>query len=406
MYKTVFQNFAKGYQVTAIIILNTIIMLVIVEIIAGLMVAGSNNEESFDDPLGWAGNNPFARVPEQIPYYAQQEWGKELWNEYGDILGYTYFPYTLFRTPSYEGTTINVDENQLRVTPGANCTEDSYIVLTFGGSTMWGWGAPDWGTIPAYLQELLSIELDQPVCVINYSERAYISTQSLITLMLILEQGIGPDLIIFYEGANESRFTLGYGQANAHYRIDRISEFFDNPPTNDTQPWLTWIQSTNTFRLLRKLSNTEAKEGNSDANGLRDYRLGAQADTLEDEVALTMLANYQMLDALSQYFGFDFLFVWQPIIHMSNKPLTAFERNQMRTIPDNLRDSIREVYQEIEELAHDTEHLYYLGGVFDGYEDELFIDTVHVTPYGNQIIAEAIMDIIRNDIGIRATEKE
>ena len=40
-----------------------------------------------------------------------------------------------------------------------------------------GWGAPDWGTIPAYLQESLGELIEGPVCVVNKAEDGYVSAK-------------------------------------------------------------------------------------------------------------------------------------------------------------------------------------------------------------------------------------
>lgn len=37
----------------------------------------------------------------------------------------------------------------------------------------------------------------------NYGENAYVSTQGLIHLILLLESGDVPDMVIFYDGVND-----------------------------------------------------------------------------------------------------------------------------------------------------------------------------------------------------------
>ena len=63
-----------------------------------------------------------------------------------------YYPYVGWRRAPFKGTTIEIDQNGIRVTPGADCSAKSFKVFTFGESSMWGTGSPDWGTIPAHLQ--------------------------------------------------------------------------------------------------------------------------------------------------------------------------------------------------------------------------------------------------------------
>ena len=64
-------------------------------------------------------------------------------------------------------------------------------------------GAPDWGTIPAYLQTLLEQKIETPLCIVNYGEWGYVVTQNMILLTLELRDGNVPDLVIFYDGIND-----------------------------------------------------------------------------------------------------------------------------------------------------------------------------------------------------------
>jgi hypothetical protein len=64
-------------------------------------------------------------------------------------------------------------------------------------------GAPDWGTIPAYLQEELEERFNGAVCVVNYGEDGFASTQEVILLLIELQRGNVPDAVIFYDGVND-----------------------------------------------------------------------------------------------------------------------------------------------------------------------------------------------------------
>ena len=55
-------------------------------------------------------------------------------------------------------------------------------------------------------------------------------------------------------------------------------------------------------------------------------------------------------------------------------------------------------YGRIEAKAQVTEHLHSLTNVFDEAEAQLWIDTWgHVTPAGNELVAQAIIEIIADD---------
>ena len=69
-------------------------------------------------------------------------------------------------------------------------------VFTFGGSTMWGWGARDDYTIASYLSKLL-YEKGYRAEVTNYGQIAYVSTQETIALLRCVQRGDVPDIVLF-----------------------------------------------------------------------------------------------------------------------------------------------------------------------------------------------------------------
>ena len=115
----------------------------------------------------WQASEP--RIEEEQPrarvsYYASQAWADQYWKEFAASRRQLYRPFVTWRRAPFQGAFINIDRDGLRVTPGAVCSADSYKVFAFGGSTMWGTGSPDWGTIPAYLEVELTASRQGPVC--------------------------------------------------------------------------------------------------------------------------------------------------------------------------------------------------------------------------------------------------
>ena len=118
------------------------------------------------------------------------------WREFGVSRRQAYRPYVLWRRHAFSGKTINVDADGVRLTPGAVCGPSSFKVFVLGGSTVWGTGAADWNTLPAHLQTELQRVSARPVCVVNFGESAWVSTQSVLQLLLQLQAGNVPDLVI------------------------------------------------------------------------------------------------------------------------------------------------------------------------------------------------------------------
>jgi hypothetical protein len=53
------------------------------------------------------------------------------------------------------------------------------------------------------------------------------------------------------------------------------------------------------------------------------------------------------------------------------------------------------VYQTIERKSSKYPNLYSLVRIFDRYDSLIWIDAAHVTPIGNQLIAERMLDVIQ-----------
>src|SRR6185295_4216642 len=92
-------------------------------------------------------------------------------------------PFVGFRRPPYQSKTVNVDSKGRRATPGADCRPGSFKLFVYGGSTVWGTGSPDWGTIPGHLQRLLAGRFGGRLCVVNFGEGAWNTNQELAELV-------------------------------------------------------------------------------------------------------------------------------------------------------------------------------------------------------------------------------
>jgi hypothetical protein len=135
---------------------------------------------------------------EKVSYYSSKDWAERYWYEMRLSRTQQYYPFVGWRRAPFKGETIEIDQNGIRLTPGGDCGATSFKVFTFGASAMWGTGSPTWGTISANLQKGLEKLRPGLVCVMNYAESAYVSTQDIIMLLLQLQSGNVPDVVLFY----------------------------------------------------------------------------------------------------------------------------------------------------------------------------------------------------------------
>jgi hypothetical protein len=128
----------NSYKAVAFVTLNTLILFACLEL-AATFVAKIWKEPAPDEDE----QSPRAHTS----YYASQAWAKEYWKEFSLSRPVLYHDYVLWRRAPFKGKFINISRDGTRLTPGAECGANSYKVFTFGGSTMWGTGSPDWSTI-------------------------------------------------------------------------------------------------------------------------------------------------------------------------------------------------------------------------------------------------------------------
>ena len=143
-------------------------------------------------------------------------------------------PYVYFRQRPFQGETITIDAEGLRATwtPPETARDDEadraakpIRILMLGGSSLWGFGARDEGTIPSFIVRHL-YERGVRVEVRNLAEIGYVNTQEVVALIRELQGGYRPDLVLFYDGVNDTASALLEGRATlTTNEINRVREF-------------------------------------------------------------------------------------------------------------------------------------------------------------------------------------
>jgi hypothetical protein len=108
----------------------------------------------------------------------------------------------------------------------------------------------------------------------------------------------------------------------------------------------------------------------------------------------TYISNYKIVHALAREYGFEPLFFWQPIITAGDKSLTDEEQEMKGRLDPALIELYESVYRRVQQAAEKYEDLYYMAKVFDEYEPLVWIDSTHVIPEGNRLIAQKMLQVI------------
>ena len=385
----------SSYKAAAILILNTVILFVCFDLAARSSLKVGDLISSPAQQLVGEG-----KPREKVSYYSSQDWAERNWYEFRLSTKQRYYPYVGWRRAPFKGKTIEIDQNGVRLTPGADCSAKSFKVFTFGESSMWGTGSPSWGTIAANLQKGLEKLRQGPVCVMNFAESAYVSTQDVIMLLMQLRSGNIPDWVLFYSIGGDIPAAYQSGRAGLPANLDQIAARFERrrePPT-----FVDWLKSTYSYslidQLIGKLTIANPQQKEPTPSELVTYEsMGIDASKLSDLIMQDYLGNYKIVSALAQKYGFKYFFFAPPIVSLGNKSLTPEEQEMKYRLESDvaLYKLFTAVYQTIERESSKYQNLYSMVHIFDRYDSLIWIDEGHVTPIGNQVIAERMLDVIQ-----------
>jgi hypothetical protein len=338
---------------------------------------------------------------EKVSYYSSQDWAEEYWDEFKQSRTQRYYPYVGWRRAPFKGKTIEIDQNGVRVTPGADCRATSFKVFTFGASEMWGTGAPDWATIPANVQKGLErLKRHGSVCVMNFAESAYVSMQDVIMLLMQLRVGNVPDWVLFYNIGGDVYSAYQTGRAGGLQNLDQLAARFEG--RREPYTLVDWLRSTYSYTLIDKfmdaLTIANPPQEEPTPRKLLTYEsMGIDAIQLSDAIVQHYLGNYKIVSGLAQQYGFKYYFFVPPRIFRGNKLLTS-EEQQIKRRTENEKAFYKlytAVYQTLERESSQYQNLYSMVHIFDHYDSLIWIDAAHVTPIGNQVIAERMLDVIQ-----------
>jgi hypothetical protein len=382
------------YRAVAILLLNTLLVFACFELAARGVFTMARVLATPTAQLVGEGN-----PRETVSYYGAQEWAKQYWDEFRRSRTQRYYPYVGWRRAPFTGHTIAIDQDGVRVTPGADCRANALTVFTFGASAMWGTGAPNWGTIPAYVQQGLAKRQPRPVCVRNFAETGYVLTQDVLMLLVQLQSGHVPAVVLFYDLDTDIYAAYQSGRAGGPMNLEQLVARFEGP--REPSSWIAQLRRTSTYafidELVGKLTIAHPPPHEPLPRKLRTYEsMGIDAAQLSAGIVQTYLANYTIVSALAHTYGFQYFFFLPPSLALGNKPLTAEEQAMKERAESDaaLAKLQTAVYQSLERASAHYPHLYSLVHIFDHCESLMWIDEGHVTPIGNHVIAESMLDVM------------
>ena len=314
-----------------------------------------------------------------------------------------YQPYTMWRRRAYRGTYTTVDVEGIRRTTGNSPSDDSIQVWMFGGSAVWGVGAPDHETIPSRLASVLNREFGIDAAVRNLGERGFVSTQEVIYLMRELQAGRRPDVVVFYGGVNDAAAVSLWPEfPGAHVSFDTVRDRFETDV--DGGSFGSFLRSTGLYAASRiVLDRLEADPFERD--GIIIYSAADTGSTpnyrwLAERGIDVWLFNARVVGSMAKTYGFMPLVLFQPGLWSSGKPLDLSEESLLASEMEfaglmtlmTVRSEMHSVLEERSSKGDTPEWVVNLNDLFFETREPVYIDYVHVSERGNRIAARRIAE--------------
>lgn len=322
-------------------------------------------------------NSSFPPTIAQLPAYKDYKWAKTHFKEFSELKA-EYRSYVGWRRLPYKGETININNSGIRLTV-CNKTElgAKKTIGFFGGSTMWGTGVNDSLTVPSIISQF-----DSDYNCINYGESGYRAFQSVQMLLLELAHGNVPDIVVFYDGANNP--IISGQRFLSHDREFQINKrLLGTDPYGEQIPSFTSHYLSPTKYLFGKIIKK-----------IHPSRLEYESDSI---AAVELLESWLLAKNISESYSITFLCVLQPVAFFGN-PKINYLNEHLKNSPYN--EEAFNYYNKVKELLEEEkyqplkESFVDMSMIFNDL-DNIYFDWCHVGPQGNRIIAHKLYDVLK-----------
>jgi hypothetical protein len=310
----------------------------------------------------------------EVAAYKGESWPTDHFIEFA-ALRTAYHDFIVWRRQKSDGKTVHIDQNGYRRHGSMTDTVADAKVWVFGGSTAWGVGVPDDGTIAAYLEKATGLRT------FNLAETGYNAHQSLNLLMKLHVEGGRPEFVVFYDGVNE-----------VEHKCRQDLTFYSTSQEAQIRQklWANSPDSSRTGKIFEPIARLVTKFTGDDAP---DDAYNCDIDSRKaDLIARNLVNDWMNARLIVEARGGKFVGVLQPVAYVGSPNISY--------MPDvendaKLRRQYDIVYPKIEaELAKAGMPYVNLTSIFNGKE-MFYVDFCHVIPKGNEMIAAALAKSLR-----------
>jgi hypothetical protein len=357
-----------------------------------------------------------ARSPDAYFTSANHAWPPEYFTELSAV-SLRWHPYCYWLGGPLAGEYVNIEKNGLRRTWHGGVTGNGRPVrhiFMFGGSALWGIGAPDDDTISSALTKILTKQRISAE-IVNFGQVGYVSTQELILLFEQLRNGNTPDLVVFYDGFNDTASAFQNGVAgiteNEVNREQEFNSFNSEVPGKRRvlyrEAFVTFIRHLAIVKLAEAIFRRTCRNckpliqpQTPDWTPFAPHPVST-AKNQPQAVIDMYLANVRLIAKAGQQLGFRSLFYWQPVLYLRThlSPYEAQQSSDDESVP-GLKKFFVATYALARATANNIavdrdQHIRYLG---DSLPENMpcFLDSAHISGACNEAVARRMSsDIIQ-----------
>ena len=335
-------------------------------------------------------------------------WAADYWIGHAKEEAVEWAPYVYVRNPTFDAPHHSVDRLGHRVTPqpvAAAPGGRTVRVFFMGGSTTFGWFQRAEHTIPAEAARRLQTLLGNTarVEVTNFGVPGHTFTQEILELILQLRAGARPDVVVFYDGINDVMATVQNKRAGLpQNESNRVQDFVrGRREASEDKPGLVNDLLTVKHMLgtaLSRLWFAKQVVNWARAGGPSTAAPPELAEQLAKSIVQIHAENARVVEALAASYGFQAIYVWQPALLSTQKPLTAHETWLRRVEVGNFVRTVRDVHMIVPKLIGPAmapvagDRFIEATALFHDDADEVFVDLFgHTYERANPRIVDVLM---------------
>lgn len=284
--------------------------------------------------------------------------------------------------------------------------DDELRILIAGSSIMFGICFPDGKSIPDLIQKKARKKIDKKLLLYNVSVEGFVLQRN-IAFAKRIYQKIKPDRILFYFGGND----IGGVFINKPLVIQKFNksdkldiDLFEKEALRTQNKWafLKNIALVNQIltavrNRIHQVGTIAEKTGNTQQKKELPKEMKIKAQTMVNYLVQQMIETDEFYK--KQGIPVDFLFV----SNIALKKHPTFEESkalqQFETIFPYFSSYSRYVSRYISQQT-DKENISFinLSNTFDSTDKKTFFDIVHLSPHGQELMADRITEILLKDL--------